>query len=353
MAQDLAMFEDNSALPAHLQASFGSIQNTELTTGVSGGYAVLSIKGKTWALSEGGTREVIRRDDGDPASSIEVVIIKANPNLSKVYYTGGYTEGSDEKPACYSNDGHAPALDAMSPQCVSCAACPHNQWGSRISENGSKGKACADSRRIAVVPSGQLDRPMLLRVPAATLKDLSVYADLLTRRSAPYQAVVTKIGFEPALAHPKLTFKAVRWLSAEEAASVVIVAASEAAAQIVGTTARVEHEAVAGLPVQRPTASAAAPRAAVPARVAVPVQEIVHTVPRGAFGGPAALPTLPPAASESPKVEKPAKTTKKGAFSAVPAVQASQPAATKAAAAVVNSTDDLDAALAALDDLDS
>lgn len=350
MAQDMALFDDNSSLPAHLLGAFGK-HNDELSSGVSGGYAVLSIKGKTWALSEGGTRTIIKREDGDPASSIEVVIIKANPHLSKVYYEGGYTEGSEDKPVCYSNDSIAPALDAARPQCQSCAACPHNVWGSRISENGSKGKACADSRRIAVVPSGQLDHLMLLRVPAATLKDLSVYADLLTRRNAPYQAVVTKIGFDPEMAHPKLTFKAIRWLAAEEASQVLEAASSDVAAQIVGNVARVQDEAVAALPAQRPTASAARPAPAPAARLApAPVVAApAAVIPRGAFGGGPAV--AKPAAPADEVEKKAPKTTKKGAFASTPIKAVAPEPATRAAQAVTNSTDDLDAALAELDDL--
>src|SRR5690606_11680321 len=108
-----------------------------------------------------------------------VVIVKANPNLSKTFYKNGYEEGSAEKPTCYSHDGLKPAADAAEPQASACLACPHNVWGSRVTENGSKGKACQDYRRLCVVPSGQLDRPMLLRVPAGSLKDLVAYGDML------------------------------------------------------------------------------------------------------------------------------------------------------------------------------
>jgi hypothetical protein len=96
----------NSALPAHLQTLFGGAEvNDDMTAGVSGGYPIISYRGKVWAISRGGERTIIVNEEGDPRASIEVVLIKANPNVSKIYYPAGYEEGSNDKPTCYSNDG--------------------------------------------------------------------------------------------------------------------------------------------------------------------------------------------------------------------------------------------------------
>lgn len=213
---------DSGNVPAHIARRMAAAEiNTDLTSNVgNGGYPVISYKGKVWHVVRGDERVLVANEDGDPKSSIEVVILKANPNLSKIYYPGGYEEGSSAKPACYSNDGQGPAKDAQDPQDTKCAICPHNAWGSRVTENGAKGKACTDSRRVAVAPVGDLENPMLLRIPAATLKELSTYAEMLNRRKTPYTAVVTKIGFDHTVAHQKLTFKALRWLTEEEDALV-------------------------------------------------------------------------------------------------------------------------------------
>lgn len=240
MSKELSILDDTMQLPAHLRAAEELLDsNNELSGGVGMGYPVISYKGKSWAVNAGGQRQVILDPrTGDPAGSIELVILKANPHLSKVYYPSGYVEGSEEKPACYSNDGIAPAADALNPQSNKCATCPNNAWGSRTTENGSKAKACADSRRLAVAPAGELDRPMLLRVPAATLRDLAQYGEALKRRRAPYQAVVTKIGFDPSVAHPQFVFKAQRWLTEAEFAKVNELLGSEVVSQIVGATSQ-------------------------------------------------------------------------------------------------------------------
>jgi hypothetical protein len=63
--------------------------------------------------------------------------------------------------------------------------------------------------------------PMLLRVPPTSLANLSLYAGNLSRRGAPLEALVTRIGFNVDLAYPQLTFTPMRWLTDEEARTIV------------------------------------------------------------------------------------------------------------------------------------
>lgn len=226
-----------SKLPAHLQTH--KVTANPFAAAASTGFPVISIKGKVFHIQRGDERTMITKpdDDDEPASSIQVVILAANPNKSKVYYEHGYEEGSTDKPDCYSNDGIAPAADAQSPQAKKCATCPHNQWGSRITDNGGKGKACGDSMRLAVAPAGQLNDPMLLRVPAASLKVLGQYGSQLAKRGVDHKVVVTKVGFDYDVAHPALTFKAVDFVTEEQLEEVNSVLESEAEVlkQIIGT----------------------------------------------------------------------------------------------------------------------
>lgn len=374
MTNEITIFDeqDMNQLPAHLQSTLGAASNDELSGGVSQGYPVLSYKGKTWALSQGGQRTIIMRPNSvdEPASALEVVIVKANPNLSKVYYVGGFVEGSDAKPACYSNDGHAPAADATSPQSPSCQTCPRNMWGSRITENGSKGKECADSRRVAVAPSGDIGNPMLLRVPAATLKDLAAYADMLKRRNAPYQAVVTRIAFDPSVAHPKFTFKALRWLSAEEANKVAETMNLDVIGHITGAVERgtpVPQDALGVAPAHVQAAIAApAPQRAPQRPVQAPATQVAPAPAKaapapfsGGFGGePAAAPASAPAkAARAPRAKAtPAPTPAAqpqnvgSMFAAAEEAPKAAPAPSRAASRLAEANESLDAALAEWDD---
>jgi hypothetical protein len=246
MTTQIIPFE-SAKLPANVSSLFSVSNDLGANVG-GGGYPHVSIKGKVFHITRGDERTLVTKPNEDePAASIEVVIVKANAQLSKVFYEGGYSEGSEAKPTCYSNDGISPAADAQEAQAKKCAACPHNQWGSRITDNGGKGKACADSRRVAIASLNLINDPMLLRVPAASLKTLQQYNELLAKRGVPYQAVVTKIGFDYTVAHPALTFKPVGFIDDETAAKVYEVMNSDVVSNIIGA---VSTPAIAPAPIE-------------------------------------------------------------------------------------------------------
>jgi hypothetical protein len=223
-----------AGLPAYLAKI--PVDVTAFTSGVSPKFSVLSIRGKVWALVKDGTRQLITKPDDpdEPATVVELVLLSANPSLSKVYYEGQFEEGSNAAPDCSSNDGVEPDTGVAEPQAKTCAACPHNVWGSG---KGGKGKACADSRRIAVAPAGRLDDPMLLRVPPASLRPLSEYAAEIARHNLPLLAVVTRVRFEAEVATPQLAFKAHGLLPEASFALATETANSDLVRQIVGLEA--------------------------------------------------------------------------------------------------------------------
>jgi len=238
---------DTGTLPAYLRSSNAAEINDDLTAHASAGFPVLSIKGKTFSVSRGGERTVLMnpKDPESAASSLEVVILKANKGVSKVFYAKGYQEGAEAtKPDCFSNDGSKPDGSVDKPQAKSCAVCPKSQWGSKISEDGRKGKACQDSVRIAVAAPDQLNDPMLLRVPPASIKTLGEFGDLLKKRGGgklAYNMVVTRIGFVAEEASPKLTFKPVGMLSDEAYELVKEVVQGDTVPSILGNGYAAEH----------------------------------------------------------------------------------------------------------------
>jgi hypothetical protein len=218
---DLVPFAVSNDFLAEIAGLFPGQSNKDLTEGVQPSFAVVTFRGKVWRVRYKGEDKVIKAANGDPVSSIVGVIVKSSPAISKLYYAKAYTEGDDVPPDCYSMDGIKPEASATNRQSVTCAACPHNVWGSRISEAGNKGKACADNRRVALVPYPDLKNdmfggPMLLRVPPTSLQELGRFGDALRQSQLPYQAVVVKISFDYEVAYPKLIFSAVRPLTREE-----------------------------------------------------------------------------------------------------------------------------------------
>lgn len=220
---------------AIIPQNFGAVSNrfvdqqlsNDLAAGVQTGFAIVGYKGKVWSLRYRGENKIIMREDGDgPVNSIEVVILKASSVISKIWYKDGYVEGSDAAPDCFSTNGVTPDMSSKNRQANTCAACPMNAWGSRVTANGKGGKACSDSKRIAVVPLRDIRNevyggPMLLRVPAASLNELAQFGNKLQSLHYPVQAVAVRIAFDPAESYPKFKFGAIRPLSDDEADEVL------------------------------------------------------------------------------------------------------------------------------------
>lgn len=230
---------DSGNLPAYLKAPNRAVANDDLTAHASTGFPVMSIKGKNFTVVRDGERTVLTKEvDGEKISvpSIDVVLVKANKGTSKVFYAKGYQEGSEAtKPDCFSNTGDRPDPSVTMPQAKSCAVCPNNQWGSKIGDNGGKGKACQDSVRMAIATPDLINDPYLLRVPPASIKSLGEYGKMLAKRGVGYSMVVTKIGFDMESPTPKLTFKPTGLLSDAAYAQVQQVVTSETVQAILGS----------------------------------------------------------------------------------------------------------------------
>ena len=321
-------------LPAHIAARAKGRTNTALTSHVgNGGFPVLSIKGKVFTLVKQDDRKVITRElDGEqvPAAALEIVIIAANPNLSKVWYKGGYEDGANSKPDCFSNNGVSPDDSVEAPQAKKCATCPKNVWGS--GQNG-KGKACGDSRRIAIAAPDQINEPMLLRVPAASLKPLAEYGKKLDNRGASFDAVVTKIKFDMEEATPKLVFVPVGFLDENQLAAVDEAASSDKVQQIIGLQ-EAKHESLPapeaddddGFAEFDKAAKAPAAEEAKPAKKSVVSDDELDDAVAPAKAAKKAAPVEDAEEAPAPKAEK------------------------KAAKVVENMDDELDSLLGALDD---
>lgn len=228
---------ESGKLPSYLANVDRSQLNSDLSSHAGGGFPVISIKGKVFAVVRDGERKVLPnpKDPDSPATAIDVVILKANKGTSKVFYAKGYTEGSEGmKPTCFSNNGVKPDASVEAAQSKTCATCKWNQWGSKIGENGSKGKACQDSVRMAVATPNQINEPYLLRIPPASIRALGEYGQMLDKRNVAYSMVVTKIGFDMEAPTPKLTFKPVGLIDEGTFHEVQNVVASDTVAQILG-----------------------------------------------------------------------------------------------------------------------
>jgi hypothetical protein len=314
-----------------ISAKFAAVPvENDLSAGVQAGFGIIGYKGKVWSTRYRGTNTPLMRPDGDgPRNSIEVVILKASGHVSKIFYEGGYEEGSASPPDCYSTNGVTPDAGSQKKQAATCALCPKNQWGSRITPQGKQGKACSDSKRLAVTPLGDIANegmggPMLLRVPAASLRDLAAYGEKMQALGYPYYAIGTRISFDPQEAYPKFAFSAIRPLSDPEADIVVPLRDQRQVATILAEGSEMQ---AAPAPVQQLASAFEQPPAPAPAPAPQPAPAPVQVAPApqpapqvapvatGGFGG--AEPAAPkPAAAPAPVQVAPAPTTAPSDFEA-------------------------------------
>jgi len=298
----------NIQIPAHLAKVVGqpSALSAALAGGLAGGaeYPRISIKGSRFRIVEGGAETVLED------TKLSVVIVGANPRLSKTYYAKQWTPDSEPaSPDCYSLDGIRPHGDSSDPQNDTCANCPMNAWGSKVTPMGQQIKACADQKRLAVVASNDPTGPVyLLQITPAALKGLGSYQKELSMRGIPVEAVKTVVTFDTDASFPKLMFKFGGFLEEDEYAAVEELFGSDKVLEITG-----EKEAAAAAP--KPEPKAAAKPVAKPKPAPEPEPEEEAPAPKRGFGAkpaaveeeaPAPKPkaAAKPAAKPAPKVEK-------------------------------------------------
>jgi len=116
---------------------------------------------------------------------------------------------------CMSHDGIAPEEDLapnLVPQSKKCAVCSHNQWGSRITSNGKRAKACSSFGMLWLLTDDKLASLFLLRVPATSLRSFRDYEKVLMSRGYSFDNVLTKVSVEHLDTHSLLSFNHVRIL---------------------------------------------------------------------------------------------------------------------------------------------
>lgn len=290
----------------------GETAGDDLSGGITGGYGLIKYRGKVWSIQyHGNTTTLMREDNDGPRGSIDVVIVKANPQLSKTWYENGWDESSNNPPDCASANGITPDQGVPKKQSMACVTCPKNAWGS--DPKGGKGKACGDHRRLAVVPKDDLRNEalggaLLLRCPAASLQDMAAFDSRYKAMGYPYYSMAIKIGFDAQESYPKFTFAAIRPLTDAEALIVREMRASPEVARVISEGSAPAQAQIAG-PAQgafleAPPANAVQPQvqvqpAAAPAGAQPqPAQNAIGQ--HAAAAQPAASPAATPAAVNQP-----------------------------------------------------
>jgi hypothetical protein len=217
---ELTLFEN---MPDEYKSLLAQLQpDTNATGRQSGGMNRLSIRGGVF-------RKVVNGQEVGELEqrAIGAVLVKTAP-VSRMYFEGQYVAGQTNPPKCWSADTKTgrPADDVLASdrQSETCFDCKQNIKGSGMGE----GRACRFSQRVALLladSEGKIkaDQTYQLSLPATSVfgdnkqkMGLQTYARHLDGMRAPLAAVLTEIRFDTDSSTPKLCFKPIRMLEADE-----------------------------------------------------------------------------------------------------------------------------------------
>lgn len=190
--------------------------------GVGNSSQRISIKGGVFRLLAGG-KEMASIDE----RFLDVIIVKAAPKVSRIFYAKSYDGDNITGPDCWSNDGERPEASAENKQATSCMTCPQNIAGS----GQGNSRACRYQQRLAVVLENNIEGAVLqLTLPATSVfgkedgdkRPLQAFARNLALQNPPIspEMIVTRMKFDTKAEAPKLHFAPSRWLTDEEYAIV-------------------------------------------------------------------------------------------------------------------------------------
>lgn len=248
---------DNIQVPAHIASR--QVNNDIFAAGLpqGGGFPMIGLKGTRFVVKADGSETAL------PSLEIGVILISAKPNLDKAYYATKFDPNQSEvkSPDCFSKDGTYPDPTSTLKQHTACAGCPQNQFGSGIDAAGnpSKGKACTDTKMLAIYANGGV---FGFKIPPASLKNFMHYVKETGRRGIDLTCGITLIGFDTNFSFPVLTFQFGGFLAPEQIAKIDALKGSADVADIVGSSA---------VPTPAPVAIPAPPVVAEPESVQAPV----------------------------------------------------------------------------------
>lgn len=211
-----------------LKALAKKVETAEKVTG--GGFPKIEIRAGNFII------------DDAPVEGNELEVVVLTAIHANTYYEEEWDPNVISLPVCYAfgdpqaDDPEAemaPHPEAEDPQHENCAECPMNQFGSAPR---GKGKACKNTRRLAVMLAEDLEDPesaevRVLTVSPTNLKGWASYANLVAKnQELPPIGVVTRIKIVPDPKNQyKLLFSYVETIEYDDALAEAIFAKAEEA----------------------------------------------------------------------------------------------------------------------------
>lgn len=152
-----------------------------------------------------------------PGNKLDVIVVDFI--LENGMFREKYNPMKTASPMCYAmgreEEDLRPHEDAEEPQHTDCATCPNNEWGS--DPEGGRGKACKNSRRIAIITADCLTKGIdairksnvvMCKIPVTSIKNFSRFVNQCTGvMGTPPFGIVAELSTAP---HPANLFE-VKW----------------------------------------------------------------------------------------------------------------------------------------------
>jgi hypothetical protein len=260
----MTLFQNNPLANSDLFKSLQAMTDNLVGSGGSG--RRISIKGGRFRMMVGGEQVSVSKNN-----ELNVVIVNAAP-MARTYYVGTYDPEKTSAPTCWSNDTQTPAADVPAEDRLSarCADCPMNIKGSGQGDS----RACRFSQRLAVTLEGAPEEVYQMQIPATSIfgdgkggdLGMQAYARLLKAHNTPPIAVITEMRFDENSETPKLFFKPVRPLDADELNTAVAMKDSDDALRAITMTVSKTDDVAPKVAEDKPKAAPkkAAPKVAEP-----------------------------------------------------------------------------------------
>lgn len=163
----------------------------------------------------------------NPVPGNKLLAVAIDYLFENAWYPGRYNPAKATSPVCYAfgrkDSEMAPYSECEQPQHSVCDGCPKNEWGS--DPDGGRGKACKNSRRIALLHADSLKSPeeimeaavAFCKLPVTSVKNWSTFANqCATVLKMPPFAVVAEVSVVPdAKSQFQVLFKAQQVISDE------------------------------------------------------------------------------------------------------------------------------------------
>lgn len=187
----------SGALVSMKEAMAAQLASLSERTAPATGNAIRITQGKEFILPS-----------GEKTDQLQVVVVDFTSRNE--FYEGMFDKDNISPPACFaigsSPNKLTPSVNSPVKQADTCAECPMNAFGS--AQNG-KGKACKNTRVLAVLPPGaDADTPIwTLKVSPTGIKGFDGWVQSVARtfQTMPVGVVAT-VGFSPSSDYASLVF---------------------------------------------------------------------------------------------------------------------------------------------------